>query len=123
VRNLRVCFGCASQPLPLLAMTYRWFKGKTEKGICMKNRIPDEVLKDIFQKKLEKRNMNGDLYQRLKRMILSGKLKEGQKLIQEGIALHFNVSRQTVRNAFLRLEKDRLIISRYRKGAFVSHKS
>ena len=89
----------------------------------MKNRIPDEVLKDIFQKKLEKRNMNGDLYQRLKRMILSGKLKEGQKLIQEGIALHFNVSRQTVRNAFLRLEKDRLIISRYRKGAFVSHKS
>jgi DNA-binding GntR family transcriptional regulator len=104
-------------------MTYRWFKGKTEKGICMKNRIPDEVLKDIFQKKLEKRNMNGDLYQRLKRMILSGKLKEGQKLIQEGIALHFNVSRQTVRNAFLRLEKDRLIISRYRKGAFVSHKS
>jgi DNA-binding GntR family transcriptional regulator len=89
----------------------------------MKNRIPDEVLKDIFQKKLEKRSMNGDVYQRLKKMILSGKLKEGQKLIQEGIALHFNVSRQTVRNAFLRLEKDRLIISRYRKGAFVSHKS
>jgi len=89
----------------------------------MKNRIPDEVLKDIFQKKLNKRSMNGDVYQRLKRMILSGKLKEGQKLIQEGIALHFNVSRQTVRNAFLRLEKDRLIISRYRKGAFVSQKS
>jgi DNA-binding GntR family transcriptional regulator len=89
----------------------------------MKNRIPDEILKDIFQKKIEKRSMNGDVYQRLKRMILSGKLKEGQKLIQEGIALHFNVSRQTVRNAFLRLEKDRLIISQYRKGAFVSHKS
>jgi DNA-binding GntR family transcriptional regulator len=89
----------------------------------MKNRIPDEVLKDIFQKKLEKRRMNGDVYQRLKRMILSGKLREGQKLIQEGIALHFNVSRQTVRNAFLLLEKDHLIISRYRKGAFVSHKA
>ncbi len=89
----------------------------------MKNRIPDEVLKDIFQKKLEKRSMHGDVYQRLKRMIFSGKLKEGQKLIQERIALHFNVSRQTVRNAFLLLEKDRLIISRYRKGAFVSYKS
>jgi DNA-binding GntR family transcriptional regulator len=86
----------------------------------MKNKIPDEVLKDIFQRKLKKRNMNGDVYERLKRMILSGKLTDGQKLIQEGVALHFNVSRQTVRNAFLRLEKDRLIINRYRKGAFVS---
>jgi DNA-binding GntR family transcriptional regulator len=86
----------------------------------MKNKIPDDVLKDIFQKKLNKRNMNGDVYQRLKRMILSGKLKDGEKLIQEGVAFHFNVSRQTVRNAFLRLEKDRLIINRYRKGAFVS---
>lgn len=89
----------------------------------MKNRIPDSVLKDIFQKKLKKRDMNGDIYQRLKRMILSGKLKDGQKLIQEGVALHFNVSRQTVRNAFLQLEKDRLIINRYRKGAIVSHRS
>lgn len=88
----------------------------------MKNRIPDRVLKDIFQKRLKKRDMNGDIYQRLKRMILSGKLKDGQKLIQEGVALHFNVSRQTVRNAFLQLEKDRLIINRYRKGAIVSHR-
>ena len=53
-------------------------------------------------------------------MILSGKLKDGQKLIQEGVALHFNVSRQTVRNAFLQLEKDELIINQHRKGTFVS---
>lgn len=89
----------------------------------MKNRIPDHLLKEIFQKKLKKSTINGDVYQRLKRMILSGKLKDGQKLIQEGVALHFNVSRQTVRNAFLRLEKDRLIINRFRKGAFVSSRS
>ena len=87
----------------------------------MKKKIPDEVLKDIFKKKLTKRNINGDVYQRLKKMILSGKLKDGQKLIQEGVALHFNVSRQTVRNAFLQLEKDRLIVNRHRKGVFVSH--
>ena len=87
----------------------------------MKNKIPDDVLKDIFKKKLTKKNMNGEVYQRLKKMILSGKLVDGQKLIQEGVALHFNVSRQTVRNAFFQLEKDRLIVNRYRKGAFVSH--
>ncbi len=86
----------------------------------MKNKIPDEVLKNIFQKKIKKKAINGDVYQRLKKMILSGKLKDGQRLIQEGVALHFNVSRQTVRNAFHQLEKDRLIINRYKKGAFVS---
>ena len=89
----------------------------------MKNKIPDDVLKDIFQRKLKKRNINGDVYQKLKKMILSGKLKDGQRLIQEAVALHFNVSRQTVRNAFLQLEKEELIINRYRKGAFVSFKA
>jgi DNA-binding GntR family transcriptional regulator len=88
----------------------------------MKNKIPDEVLKEIFQKKLERRNINGDVYQRLKKMILSGKLKDGQRLIQEAVALHFDVSRQTVRNAFLQLKKDNLITSRYRKGVFVSYR-
>jgi DNA-binding GntR family transcriptional regulator len=86
----------------------------------MKNKIPDDVLKDIFQRKLKKRNINGDVYQKLKKMILSGKLKDGQRLVQEEVALHFNVSRQTVRNAFLQLKKDKLIINRYKKGAFVS---
>jgi DNA-binding GntR family transcriptional regulator len=86
----------------------------------MKNKIPDDVLKDIFQRKLKKRNINGDVYQKLKKMIFSGKLKDGQRLVQEEVALHFNVSRQTVRNAFLQLKKDKLIINRYKKGAFVS---
>ncbi len=86
----------------------------------MKNKIPDDVLKDIFQRKLKKRNINGDVYQKLEKMILSGKLKDGQRLVQEEVALHFNVSRQTVRNAFLQLKKDKLIINRYKKGAFVS---
>jgi DNA-binding GntR family transcriptional regulator len=86
----------------------------------MKNKIPDDVLKTIFQRKLKKKSLNGDVYQKLKKIILSGQLKDGQRLIQEEIALHFNVSRQTIRNAFLQLEKDKLIISKFRKGVFVS---
>lgn len=86
----------------------------------MKNKIPDDVLKTIFQRKLKRKSLNGDVYQKLKKIILSGQLKDGQRLIQEEVALHFNVSRQTVRNAFLQLKKDKLIINRYKKGAFVS---
>jgi len=89
----------------------------------MKNKIPPDVLKDIFQRKLKKRNINGDVCQKLRKMILSGKIKDGQRLVQEEVALHFNVSRQTVRNAFLQLEKEELIINRYRKGACVSFKA
>jgi DNA-binding GntR family transcriptional regulator len=89
----------------------------------MKNKIPDDILKDIFQKKLKKKNIDGDVCQKLKKMIFSGKLKDGQRLIQEAVALHFNVSRQTVRNAFLQLEKDKLIVNRYRKGVYVSFKT
>jgi DNA-binding GntR family transcriptional regulator len=86
----------------------------------MKNKIPDDVLKTIFQRRLKRKSLNEDVYQKLKKMILSGQLKDGQRLIQEEIALHFNVSRQTIRNAFLQLEKDKLIISKSRKGVFVS---
>ena len=86
----------------------------------MKNKIPDDVLKTIFQRKLKKKSLNGDVYQKLKKIILSGQLKHGQRLIQEEVALHFNVSRQTIRNAFLQLEKEKLIISKFRKGVFVS---
>ena len=86
----------------------------------MKNKIPDDVLKTIFQRKLKRKSLNEDVYQKFKKIILSGQLKDGQRLIQEEVALHFNVSRQTIRNAYIQLEKDKLIISKFRKGVFVS---
>ena len=86
----------------------------------MKNKIPDDVLKTIFQRKLKRKSLNEDVYQKFKKMILSGQLKDGQRLIQEEVALHFNVSRQTIRNAYIQLEKDKLVISKFRKGVFVS---
>jgi DNA-binding GntR family transcriptional regulator len=86
----------------------------------MKNVVPEEVLKEIFQRKLKRRDLNGQVYNRLKQMILSGKLKKGERLIQEKLALRFNVSRQTIIFALQQLKKDRLIIVKYKKGAFVS---
>ena len=74
----------------------------------MKDRIPDEVLKEIFPQKLKKRGAPEDLYIHLKKMILSGKLKKGQKLTYDGIALDFNVSRGIVHNVISRLKKDGL---------------
>jgi len=86
----------------------------------MKNAVPKEVLKEIFQRKLRRRDLNGEVYKKMKKMILSGKFKKGERLIQEKLALHFNVSRQTIIFALQQLRKDKMIIVKYKKGAFVS---
>jgi DNA-binding GntR family transcriptional regulator len=52
-------------------------------------------------------------------MIFSGKLKKGHKLMQDGIAQDFNVSKVAVGLAFSQLKKDGLIISKVGTGSFV----
>ena len=86
----------------------------------MKNTVPEEVLKEIFQRKLKRRDLNGEVYNKLKKMILSGKLKKGERLVQEKLALQFDVSRQTIIFALQQLKKDKLIIIKHKKGSFVS---
>ena len=86
----------------------------------MKNVVPEEVLKEIFQRKLKRRDLSSQVYNKLRKMILSGNLKKGERLVQEKLALRFNVSRQTVIFALQQLKKDKLIVVKYKKGAFVS---
>jgi len=52
-------------------------------------------------------------------MIISGRLKKGQKLLQEEIAQDFRVSRVTAAVAFSQLKKDGLIVSKIGVGSFV----
>ena len=86
----------------------------------MKNIVPKEVLKEIFQRKLKRKDLTDQVYHKLKKMILSGKLRKGERLVQEKLALHFNVSRQTIIFALRQLKKDKLIVVKYNRGAFVS---
>ncbi len=86
----------------------------------MKNVVPEEVLKAIFQRKLKRKDLSGEVYNKLKKMILSRKFKKGERLVQEKLALRFNVSRQTIIFALRKLKKDKLIVVKYKRGAFVS---
>jgi DNA-binding GntR family transcriptional regulator len=81
--------------------------------------IPDEVLKEIFPKKLNRYEASEKVYTLLKKMILSGKLKKGQRLTYDSIANDFFVSRALVHKVIFQLKKDGLIISKGRKGSFV----
>jgi DNA-binding GntR family transcriptional regulator len=84
-----------------------------------KNKIPDDVVKEIFQRQIKRRNLNGEVYDKLKKLILSDQLKKGDRLVQEKLGLQFNVSRQTIRSAFHQLKKDRLITWKHKQGSFV----
>ena len=84
-----------------------------------KDGIPDDVLKEIFPKRFNRSLATKQIYSHLRQMILSGKLKKGQKLLQEKLAQDFRVSRVTVGTAFSQLKKDGLIISKRGKGSYI----
>ena len=70
------------------------------------------------KKRVNKRRLvsRGD---QLRRMILTGKLKKGDRLKQEKIALRFNVSRTSVIWALYRLKEEGLITSRQKGSGWV----
>jgi DNA-binding GntR family transcriptional regulator len=84
------------------------------------SKIPDEVLRNIFPKKFKRSLASEWVYSELKRMILSGKLRKGKRLVRDEIAQNFNVSGKNVAEAFSQLKKDRLIIIKWGKGSFVA---
>src|ERR1700753_4153538 len=56
---------------------------------------------------------------RLKRLIVTGQIKSGQKLVEKDIAAAFNVSRTPLREALARLVNDGLAIGIPYRGIFV----
>ena len=85
----------------------------------MKNTIREEVLKEIFPRKYKKRQMSQEIFEQLKKMILSGKLKKGERLVEEKLANQLNVSRNPVRIAVLQLRKEGLVVWKFKKGTYV----
>jgi len=86
----------------------------------MKNRIPDSVMSEIFPRKVKRYILREEVYGQLKKMILSGKFKKGQRLVGEELARRLNASRSPVRTSLLRLRKEKLVIWKHRKGTFVA---
>jgi len=85
----------------------------------MNNKIPDEVLKEIFPKIIKRSSVSEQIYSYVKSMILSGKLKKGQRLLRLDFVQIFGVNEAAVSGAFSKLKKDGLIISKGNTGSFV----
>jgi len=84
------------------------------------SKIPDEVIKEIFPKKLSRYQSSDRVHMQLKKMILSGKLKKGERLSYEKIVHKFNVSREVAHRVISQLKKDGLLISKRGVGSFIT---
>jgi hypothetical protein len=89
-------------------------------GSGMKNKIPDTVIDEIFPRKVKRTVLSQEVFDQLKKMILSGKLKKGQRLVEEKLARRLEVSRSPVQTALLRLRKENLVIWKFKKGTVVA---
>ncbi len=65
----------------------------------------------------KRKSLREEVYDSLKKSILHGKLKAGQRLIEETLAHQIGISRTPVREAFHKLERDDLV-TRLSKGGF-----
>ena len=63
--------------------------------------------------------LSTDLFFRIKEDILSGKLKENQKLTEQAVCDQYTVSRTPVREALLQLEMEGLVENIPNRGAYV----
>jgi len=64
-----------------------------------------------------RKSLREEVYDTLKKSILHGKLRGGQRLIEEQLAHQIGISRTPVREAFHKLERDDLV-TRLPKGGF-----
>lgn len=69
--------------------------------------------------RVEHEDLSQQVYRMLKHMILVGELKTGEKLNQDELASRLGVSRTPLLSAFSKLEKEMLVETLPRRGAFV----
>lgn len=69
--------------------------------------------------KLHRRSLGQEVTWRLKRMIIRGEMKPGERLVEEKLAEQVGISRTPVREALHRLEQEGLLTKRTRGGYLV----
>jgi DNA-binding GntR family transcriptional regulator len=61
-----------------------------------------------------------DVYRSLEEAILSGRMRPGERIVESWLSEHLAVSRTTVREALLMLEREGYVVSEPRRGTFVT---
>jgi DNA-binding GntR family transcriptional regulator len=76
------------------------------------------VAAELFEKAVS-RTLRTEVVDMLRDAIVTGKLKPGERLKENGLASQMSVSRSPIREAFRQLEQEGLIVSIPNQGSFV----
>lgn len=79
--------------------------------------MPQEMLK---LRAPSRARLVDDVYRSLEEAILSGRMRPGERILESWLADHLEVSRTTVREALLMLEREGYVVSQPRRGTFVT---
>jgi DNA-binding GntR family transcriptional regulator len=77
----------------------------------------------LVSEKKQKKTSDKDIYQEIFDAILSFRLRPGTRLTEENLSQIFNVGRNIIRRALLRLSQDHIIEIQPNKGAFIASPS
>lgn len=77
----------------------------------------------VHLQRRERRVLTDDVADSLREAILSGRLKGGDRLIEDDLAENLNVSRGPIRQAIFRLEQEGLVVHETHRGATVTQVS
>jgi len=75
---------------------------------------------DISVDKIKRESVTDKVVAALRSRILSGELEPGTRLIESYLAGQFGISRAPLREAFLILEREGLVVSGHKEGTFVA---
>lgn len=83
-------------------------------------RSEDGVLPRVHLEVVLPDRLSQQIYQVLRHKIVYGELKQGERLSLPDLAVEFGTSKTPLREALMRLETDRLIVSKPRSGTYVA---
>jgi len=75
--------------------------------------------KSNLPKRADKISATQEVENYLRQAVYEGRLKPRERIIEEDVARHLTVSRGTVREALLRLERDGLVVTTPRRGTYI----
>ncbi|GAB7389083.1 GntR family transcriptional regulator [Bacillaceae bacterium] len=74
-----------------------------------------------MRRSIVNKSLSDQIYEALRDSIIKGELRPGDRIVELEIAKNFGVSQAPVREAFLRLAEEGLVVSHRYKGTFVSN--
>lgn len=97
-----------------------WYN--TIKSISINDyRLLTRKRRDIMKNSIVNKTLSEQIFEALREKIIKGELQPGDRIVELEVAKNYGVSQAPVREAFLKLAEEDLVVTQRNKGTFVSN--